>query len=96
MTLTKQPLICSNQALLSVTSHNLLIVDLKALIYVEEELPFTVVRVVVKFVSEMSLNDFINRSDANLYGNEVVDITSNFLCVKSILKATARIETSFL
>ena len=81
-----------------------------ALIYVKE-LPFTVVRVVVKFVSEMSLNDvrvvvkfvskmslndFINRSDTNLYGNEVVDITSNFVCVKSILKATARIETSFL
>ena len=92
MTLTKQPLICSNQALLSVTSHNLLIVDSMALIYVKE-LPFTVVRVVVKFVSEMSLNDFINRSDTNLYGNEVVDITSNFVCVKSILKATARIET---
>ena len=79
----------------SVTSHNLLIVDSMALIYVKE-LPFTVVRVVVKFVSEMSLNDFINRSDTNLYGNEVVDITSNFVCVKSILKATARIETSFL
>ena len=79
----------------SVTSHNLLIVDSMALIYVKE-LPFIVVRVVVKFVSEMSLNDFINRSDTNLYGNEVVDITSNFVCVKSILKATARIETSFL